>query len=366
MISKIQDIILEYANGDFSRRLTISEAFDEKDIIASGINMLGEELEKKSISKDYFFKILNSIPQIIVVFNLNGEINFINEFALEILINTNDIFKIISDKILIKNKKFNNKFQFEIILNENQLNAKFLSCTITEISHLKTKHYLFVANDITNNKNEELRIIKATLLGQEIERKRLAYDLHDSLGQELSALKMNINAMEYMKSNSTEFKNTLENVHKMLNSTINSVRDISFNLIPGKFEDKDLNSCITQLINQLNLIEGVNIDLKISKKELILKDKNDELFIYRIIQEFLNNSIKYSKAKLIELIIEKKNSQNFIHFILRDNGIGFEMNDIKNTNGINNIKYRLKSLKANYVFQSKLKVGTKLEFEIYD
>ncbi len=368
MISEIQNIILDFANGDFSKRLHISELFDENDVIASGINMLGEELEEKSISKDYFLNVLNSIPQVIVVFNEKEKIHFINKIAKDHFPDEELIYTYFKDqikKINLSEEFADKNYVFEIEL-EKKEDKTVLLCSITKIVHLKTTHFLFVAKDITEEKNENLRILKATMLGQELERKRLAYDLHDSLGQELSALKMNFSALELMRTNSLRFMETLDNIHSMLNSTIQTVRDISFNLIPSKFEDNDLKSCIQQLVNQLNLINNVDISLKMTKKVIQLKDKNDELFLYRVIQEFVNNSIKHSSAKSILIEIKKDTENKKIHFILRDDGIGFDFEKISKINGINNIKQRLKTLNATYSYISCMGFGTKLEFEIYE
>lgn len=375
MVSDIQSIILDYANGDFSRRLVISDRFDENDVIAAGINMLGEELEDKSISKDYFFNILNSIPQIVIVFDLDAQIKLINQMGSEYFKNECEIIGYIFksffpdgfDKKNINFSQFTKKaYQFELLLNENWEDQRFLLCTLTKIAHQKTTHFLFVAKDITNNKNEELLILKATILGQEFERKRLAYDLHDSLGQELSALKMNLNALEMMDFNSPSFKKTLTNIHMMLNSTISSVRDISYDLIPSKFEDQGLKSCILQLINQLNAIDGINISCQMTRQSIKLKDKNDELFIYRVFQEFLNNSIKYANAKKIIIEISKDSKVKKVTFNLRDNGNGFDIKDQNKAHGIDNIRYRLETLNAKYFYKSQPTKGTTLEFEIYE
>jgi signal transduction histidine kinase len=370
LITNIQDIILAYANGDFSKRLPISEEYDENDVIASGINMLGEELEEKSITKDYFLKILNNIPQIVFVFDNKKEIQFSNLSGKEFLNDLIDVFSFI-DKEIFKHKKVidynllkKKQHNFELKIQKDNGTIIYFFCTITKIKDFENTHFLFFGNDISFEKNEEKRIIKATLLGQELERKRLAYDIHDSLGQELSAIKMTINAMEKMKINSSVFKESLSNIHYLLDAAIHSVREISHNLIPSKFENKDIKECIVLLIKQLNNCSSINIISKITNSSFHLKDSNDELFLFRIIQEFLNNSLKYSKAKRIYVEINKNEKENTIHFLLKDDGIGFDLNKKSNTNGLNNLKYRLEYLNAKYTYKSQLLRGTTLEFKL--
>ena len=74
--------------------------------------------------------------------------------------------------------------------------------------------------------------------------------------------------------------------------------------------------------------------------------------------------MKYSKAKRIYVEINKNEKENTIHFLLKDDGIGFDLNKKSNTNGLNNLKYRLEYLNAKYTYKSQLLRGTTLEFKL--
>ncbi|MGV3630355.1 MAG: histidine kinase [Bacteroidota bacterium] len=374
VISEIQDIIFSYANGDFSRRLEISENHDENDIIASGINMLGEELQEKSVSKDYFLKIFNSIPQVVIVFDTNESIDFINKTGVKYFIQnreisslkTSDIFpQEIKDKINQMKRSTRKEANFEVTIIRNR-KTKYLQSSLIKINEVKDNHFILVAKDITDKKYEEKRILKASILGQELERKRIAFDLHDSLGQELNAMKMYLNAMKYMDMKSVKYKKSIENIHNMLDESVNLVREITNDLTPNSFARTDLVSSIKALTDRLNLTGGVKISTIVSKKAIHLKDKNDELIIYRIIQEFLNNSVKHSQAENIYIKISKAGNSNSVTFSLRDDGVGFDMEKVDNKNGILNIVHRLKSLDAEYMYESTQQKGTTLTFDIYE
>lgn len=374
VISEIQDIIFSYANGDFSRRLEISEKHDENDIIASGINMLGEELQEKSVSKDYFLKIFNSIPQIVIVFDIDETIDFINKTGMKYFtqnreissLKISDIFPLeIKGKIELLKKSTRKEANFELTIIRNR-KTKYLQSSLIKINEVKDNHFILVAKDITDKKSEETRILKATILGQEIERKRIAFDLHDSLGQELNAMKMYLNAMKYMDIRSVKYKKSIANIHTMLDESVNLVREITNDLTPNSFARTDLVSSIKDLTYRLNLTGGIKISTIVSKHEIHLKDKNDELIIYRIIQEFLNNSVKHSKAGNIYIKISKAGNSNLVNFSLRDDGAGFDMEKVDNKNGILNIIHRLKSLDAEYSYESTENKGTTLIFDIYE
>lgn len=374
VISEIQDIIFSYANGDFSRRLEISENHDENDIIASGINMLGEELQEKSVSKDYFLKIFNSIPQIVIVFDIHEKIDFINKTGMKYFTQNREISSLkvsdifppeIKGKIELLKKSARKEANFELTIIRNR-KTKYLQSSLIKINEVKDNHFILVAKDITDKKFEETRILKATILGQEIERKRIAFDLHDSLGQELNAMKMFLNAMKYMDIRSLKYKKSIANIHSMLDESVNLVREITNDLTPNSFARTDLVSSIKDLTYRLNLTGGIKINTLVSKEEIHLKDKNDELIIYRIIQEFLNNSVKHSKAENIYIQINRARKANQVTFSLRDNGIGFDMEMVENKNGILNIIHRLKSLDAEYIYESTENKGTTLIFDIYE
>ena len=374
VISEIQDIIFSYANGDFSRRLEISEKHDENDIIASGINMLGEELQEKSVSKDYFLRIFNSIPQIVIVFDINETIDFINKTGMKYFtqnreissLKTSDIFPAeIKDKINQLKKSARKETNFEMAIIRNR-KTKYLQSSLIKINEVKDNHFILVAKDITDKKFEETRILKATILGQEIERKRIAFDLHDSLGQELNAMKMYLNAMKYMDMKSMKYKKSIANIHSMLDESVNLVREITNDLTPNSFARTDLISSIKDLTYRLNLTGGIKISTIVPKQEVRLRDKNDELIIYRIIQEFLNNSVKHSRAENLIIKISRAGNANSFNFSLRDDGLGFDMEKVDNKNGILNIIHRLKSLDAEYSYESAENKGTTLIFDVYE
>ncbi|MFN5416489.1 MAG: histidine kinase [Flavobacteriia bacterium] len=372
-IDKIEEIIMAFANGDYSSRLEISDELNEIDILSSGINMLGEELEEKSISKDFVVKILNSIPQVVVVFSKSGKIEILNSYAdtfFELkeknksLTIQNFFPKSIHQKLtsFLKTKSIGKNFKIKICHPKIEGVEVFLLCSLNKIIHLKNETYLFIAKDITSEKAEEKRIIKATLMGQELERKRLAYDLHDSLGQELNAIKMFMNAMEFMDIESYQFKKSLKDIHQMLDDTIDSVRNISYNLTPNMLENNDLCSCL-RIISQ-KLIKRINVTLEFPVKKIHLENKNIELFIYRIFQEFINNTLKYALANNITFKIKDHVKLKKYIFLLEDDGIGFNIKELQYRNGIYNIKNRLETLNFKYKFSSKLNKGTKLYFEV--
>lgn len=373
-IDEIEEIIIAYANGDFSKRLDISEKKDERDTISFGINMLGEELEKTTISRDYFANIYNSVSEMLFFVDQEGKIVDVNLRTEKVLgKNLNEITSI-NIKNLIKNhsnyvceiiqssgssKEQSVSFDDFLIITEG--NEIPVSCSFSKVIDRMKKHkgYLFIARDISDRIEKEKNDLKLIINTQEKERKRLANDIHDSLGQELNALKMYINSLAVMDRQSPEYSSAVNTCKVILDSSVETIRNISFDLMPKALEEGGLLSAVEELVNRLSVVSQIEYNFPDFKT--VLK-KDSQINTYRIIQEFINNSLKHSPKSLIKLHIAIKNRN--ISVSLKDDGVGFTMEDKKLGNGIFNIKNRLKTLNAIYTYTSEVNKGTELEFVI--
>lgn len=376
-IDEIHEVIIAFANGDFSKRLSLTSDQEERNIIVTGINMLGEELREKTVSRDYFSSIYNAIPVLVIILDLKGQIIDVNNVALDSLgyeknyilgkylsdfLNT--ILPIELDSFIWDNIFNTQQFESEMIGEQHTIPV---SCSISRIrdNDGKIQSILFIASDITERLQHRKNILKATAKGQEKERKRLAYDLHDSLGQELNGVMMYMNALENMSPDSTIYLSTLQETKKLLHTAINSVRQISFNLMPNILLKETLGNCIIEMINRVNAIDKKKIIYYIDNSNLNLKDKNDEVLIFRIVQEFINNSIKHSNASIIEVNIKVSGENGKLLSIqLSDNGIGFNVEKEIDNNKLSSIQTRLEALQAQYTFTSSKNNGTNLNFFI--
>ena len=304
-----------------------------------------------------------------------------------------------SDKLLfldnVRNIQKNRDLsEFEIELNfknaKNQ-NLYFLSKQVVfkrvegEVSQI-----LGIATNITEKKKYELEIIEfnkskvqekekinklksiALLQGQEKERRRLAQDLHDSIGQMLFATKMKLNQAigNIQIKDNTESEELIE-VKNLISQTINEIRRVSHDLMPNVLYDFGFQAAVNKLIDNFKKSnDKIKLNLQISNElqdktiDKVLKDAV-ALALYRILQEGLNNAYKYSKANTIEVNI----SLNLIEVKLsiKDDGIGFKSSEkLKYNsnqptgNGLNNIKERVKLLNGNFTVFSQPNEGVLL------
>ena len=369
-IEEIQDLILAFAGGDFSKRLSFSEDRNERDSIINGINMLGEELEQTTISKNYFKNIYNAVSEILIITDLNGLILDSNNAATNTTqLANNELIKT-NIKDLLANTSFDNKIfskikdtsiQFETQYVNIRGDYYYLSFSISTIYNIdeETIGFLFIAKDITKEKLQAQKLLNIIVSTQEHERKRLAIDLHDSLGQELNAIKMYLNTLDCLDKADKKYKTTYERCKSMLDNSIENIRDISYDLMPKSLEKGDLHSALSDLVEKLKPIYYIKFECDQKKLNI---NKNIQIVIYRVCQEFISNSMKHSNASLI--ILKIINGFHKISFTISDNGIGYSEKKVKLGNGIYNMTTRLNTINTIYTYKSEIGKGTSLTFDI--
>jgi PAS domain S-box-containing protein len=184
-----------------------------------------------------------------------------------------------------------------------------------------------MVEDALRESDKELRILSNQLLStEEKERKRIARELHDGIGQALSAIKFSVeNSLRELRNrpNHSELK-PLEAVIPLTQKTIEEVRRIVKDLRPAILDDLGILATITWFCREFQKFYA-NIEIK---KDIDIREEDIpsplKTVIYRILQEALNNIAKHSRADAVQLGLKKKNSR--IELKVRDNGQGFDFN----------------------------------------
>jgi signal transduction histidine kinase/Tfp pilus assembly protein PilF len=207
-----------------------------------------------------------------------------------------------------------------------------------------------------NSRQEKLRF-KAIIDSEEKERIRVAKELHDGLGQLLSSAKLNISSLEdnIIKEDEYLLKNSLN----IIDDAVKEVRNISHNMMPTALMNYGLVEAINGIVNKLNDSKQINVIFNKDNFDALL-EKETEITIYRVIQEIINNMLKHSKAKIIEIILF--NNINEIQLKVMDNGIGFNTAEIENSKGIGweNIYSRVSMLNGKIFVSSQIGKGTEV------
>jgi len=197
-------------------------------------------------------------------------------------------------------------------------------------------------------------LLNAVFETQEGERKRLAEDLHDSVGQVLSAIKLNLHRLDKSFVNETS-QPLLADTRKLADECIGEIRNIIHNLLPPVLTDYGL----------LEALEGLCIKIeKTTDVKVVLKKKMDgvrfkpeiELAFYRIAQELFGNAIKHSEATVIHLTLT--NEPGWLIMEVKDNGTGFNIGEVKHGFGLKNLESRVQLINGEINIYTKPQNGT--------
>ncbi|MEP1097242.1 MAG: PAS domain S-box protein [Cyclobacteriaceae bacterium] len=227
---------------------------------------------------------------------------------------------------------------------------------------------LSINRDVTkryelNRKLEEERKQRITSLvhGQEIERKRFAKELHDGLGQMLTALVHNLRRIRRLGALNKEQDLVLSQSEVINQGIIEETRQISKNLMPTVLGDFGL---VVALKSLADTAVGHSGHVSFQDHPGIPKVSSEaEIALYRIAQEALHNSMKYAEAEDIQ--IELMPEENGIVLTITDNGKGFEMGDAKpQGNGVSNMQERAEIIGAVFEIKSSVELGTTVKIKL--
>lgn len=170
--------------------------------------------------------------------------------------------------------------------------------------------------EITQQKIRSVQVVEA----QEEERKRIAKDMHDGIGQMLTALKFNLEGVNLNKPEKAEQK--LADIKTLAGDLIKSVRVATFNLTPPELTDYGIGTGLAKLAEGLNKRTGKNILFNNRTNFQGRFDSSTETNLYRITQEAINNSIKYAQANYT--LVTLSHSDDLLSIVIDDDGIGFD------------------------------------------
>jgi two-component system NarL family sensor kinase len=215
--------------------------------------------------------------------------------------------------------------------------------------------------EIANQK--ELRT-KAILDAEEKERRRIAQDLHDGVGQLLSAAKLNLSNLESKITIETEEqKVAMQNALTLVDDSVKEVRAVSHNMMPNTLIKLGLGSAVREFITKLGNAPTLKVDLEIVGLDTRL-DNQVETVLYRVIQEIVNNIIKHAKASQISMQLIRHDTE--LNIMIEDNGVGFDTNKLDTFDGIGlkGIQTRIEFLNGSVHFDSSIGRGTTVIIDI--
>ncbi|MDH7446893.1 ATP-binding protein [Aquimarina sp. 2201CG14-23] len=205
---------------------------------------------------------------------------------------------------------------------------------------------------LLRNKRLQQSFLQELLQTQERLSKRISKDLHDSVGQSLLLIKNKLIQKEDIKT------------AEVVDEVIDEVREISRNLHPFKLEEMGLTVTLQSSVEMIDENYDIFISAEIEDIDQVF-DQEQEINIYRLVQESFNNILKHSNANSAEIIVHNK--ANNVEIVIKDNGKGFDITKEKlsvSKIGLKTLSERSNFLKASFKILSEINKGTTLIFNI--
>lgn len=320
-------------------------------------------LAKLQASEFKYRNVFNQSP--LPMFIIEGEENMIvqaNQSAenlyqyaeSEIIGKPLDTFSI-GEKTWIKNTSH----QFHVSCVHQTKNGKSLHVEIFGKRLIDHQHeFICLVIDKSEEWAFEQKKYKLISSAQENEKRKIAMELHDGLVQNLAVLSLWFNNIE-ISSDQQQLKDMFT---KHLDNAIKEARGIAYSISPPDLEEGFLHALET-LVERINRVGNIKVGLKV-EDQVCEKDftEVDKFNLYRIIQEFLNNSFKHSGSECIDIMLNKDSGS--IMLLADDHGKGFDMNDQTVGLGIKSLQHRIRLGDLRGGVKSAPGMGTQLELEI--
>ena len=236
------------------------------------------------------------------------------------------------------------------------------------ISHMEDITERKVAEQKLRKSEKQLRMLSAQLMTvQERQKKHISRELHDSIGQYLTAIKFSMENTLFQlneRQDTSKAVGFLEAGVNLLRQTIDEVRRIMMDLRPSILDDLGILATISWFCRELQVVyTGMRVEQDIQLTEEDVPEPL-KIIIYRILQEALNNAAKHSQASRVLVSLKKVNDK--IQLMIEDNGKGFDMKKVAMDNeisvleglGLMSMQERAELTGGSLVIESQLKKGT--------
>lgn len=230
------------------------------------------------------------------------------------------------------------------------------------------KEISVLLKEVTQKKDALEKLSKDLINTEERERRRFSRELHDSLGQIISNLKLNLDLVNVsMKSQSYGWEQYLKISQDLVNEAIQEIKQLSYDLRPSVLDDFGFPAALKLLANQFQKRSGILVKLNISNEEERF-DPIVETELYRITQECLANILKHAYAQTASIQFIKRN--NIVALTIWDDGRGFDPRKISGGGedeihfGLKNIRERVEFLGGKLYIESGVDLGTEISVEI--
>jgi|GEM_PF-408721 len=235
------------------------------------------------------------------------------------------------------------------------------------------RFYTVIFRDITERKvakekmalyHDELTQLSAALQSvREEERKHIARELHDDLGQLLAALRMDLSLLQRDSVVTEKTQKTMNSMDQLLLTSITTLRRIATDLRPRALDEGGLYFALQTLQKDFSIRHGIDCELQANEEQLVLDDARSTA-IFRIVQESLTNVVRHAVATEVQIVFER--SATMLSFSIADNGKGIEVDDMRKSRsfGLVGMRERVKAMHGEFLVDSQPGEGTRLKINL--
>jgi len=241
----------------------------------------------------------------------------------------------------------------------------FMSLSIVFFFYFSRKKVVKTELEKANMEIEHQKeLIQSTLIMQEEERKRIAQDLHDAISSKLNIVSLNANFLTEENITSKETNTIGKHILNITSTILESSRKIAHDLLPPTLERFGLKAALEELCEEVGETKKFEVHYHNLKYKDGLLSSDEELHLFRIVQELMNNSIKHSRATQISLVMNHKENSLYLQYI--DNGKGFDLERIVKAKGIgmSGINNRVAILNGDITIKSSLGNGINVNIQV--
>jgi signal transduction histidine kinase len=193
--------------------------------------------------------------------------------------------------------------------------------------------------------------------GQEVERRRLARELHDETGQALTSILLGLRAVEDANSDVS-----VDDLRELVVATLQDVRRLAVQLRPKALDDFGLVPAVDRLVQTFSESSGIRVDLeaRLGRERL---PSDVETTVYRIVQEALTNVVKHAEAKNVSILLVRRG--DIVTAVIEDDGVGFETTAADDDSlGLAGMRERVELHDGRLTIESAPGSGTTLRIEV--
>lgn len=182
-------------------------------------------------------------------------------------------------------------------------------------------------------------------------------EIHDNIGQKLTLASIYMQQLEH-ENNQTDTKEGIQNISGILNETLWEMRELTKSLTHNSISEQLIYDLIQKECERVEKLKIIKVKFLCYDKKLIL-DTEIKTILVRIVQEFIQNSIKHSECETISIVMHSLKQKATL--VLTDDGIGFNLDyNYSNGMGLKNMEKRVKMILGTFAIESKINVGTKI------